>query len=532
MLSTKTSPLSKKILSHLVYDFLSQKTELRSFYDQFPDKNGFKQFLSNKNLFKDLDRKLLVDVLKEQSALVSNTNASSQKNIDLLKEKNTYAVTTGHQLCLFTGPLYFVYKIFSAINLCEKLKKEFPENNFVPVYWMASEDHDFDEVNHLHVFGKRITWNSTQKGSVGNFSTEGLSEIGKQLREIFGENKNSVFLMDLFTEAYIKNKNLADATRFLVNHLFGEYGIIILDGQSAQLKKQFSEIFKKDIFENVPFKKVSETNEKLNKLGYSPQVNPREINCFYSEPSLRARLENDGANYKVANEKKFSKEDIEKLIENDPEKISPNVVLRPCYQQAILPNIAYVGGPGEISYWLEYKAMFDELKLVYPILVPRKFVMVIDSSTEQKIKRFGFSEEDLVEDEQALIKKYLEKSNNTFELEAYKKELEQLFSKINNEAGAIDKTLNAAVEAEKQKSINGLSGIEQKVNKALKQRSEIEVNQIKGIKSKLFPNSVPHERYDNFSAFYLKWGKEFLDILKKDLKYDLKELNQIFLVEG
>ena len=106
-----------------------------------------------------------------------------------------------------------------------------------------------------------------------------------------------------------------------------------------------------------------------------------------------------------------------------------------------------------------------------------------------------------------------------------------MFAKVNTEASAIDKTLNAAVEAEKQKSINSLSNIEQKANKALKQKSETEVNQIKGIKSKLFPNGVPHERFDNFSIFYLKWGQDFLDFLKQNLKYDLKELNQIFLIE-
>ncbi len=539
-LNKQTVIISKKLVGNLVYDYLSQKKEVRIFYNQFPDTNGFKQILSSKDVFKNIDRKLLVKVLKEQSSLVNNSNPRSLKNIELLSKENSFTVTTGHQLCLFTGPLYFIYKIFSVINLCEKLKLEFPENNFIPLYWMASEDHDFEEVNHLNVFGKKIVWNLEQSGSVGNFSTEGLGEIQKQLKDIFGENENTNYLLKLFGDAYIKNpsvperagKNLADATRYLVNELFGKYGIVILDGQNALLKKRFENYIKKDIFENVPFKKVSESIEYLKKLGYSSQVNPREINCFYSEPGLRARIEKDGTNYKViGTDKIFSKTELEKLIETGPEKISPNVVLRPCYQQAILPNIAYVGGPGELAYWLEYKAMFDELKLAFPILVPRKFVTVLDSTSQQKIKKFGFSNQDLEEDEQTLIKMYLEKSNVVFQLEKYKKELEVLYSRVNREASEIDKTLSSAVEAEKQKSINALTNIEAKLNKALKQKSETEINQIKALKNKLFPNHAPQERFDNFSMPYLKWGPEFLNFLKESLEYDLIDWDQVFVGE-
>ncbi len=531
MLVKQELPFNKKQLNSLVYDYLSKKNTVSDFYKYFPDKEGFRNAIAS-NSFNGIDRNLLKNELLQQSKLVSNTTKQSLSNIELLANGNSFTVTTGHQLCLFTGPLYFVYKIFSVINLCETLKKEFPGHDFVPVYWMASEDHDFEEVNHLNVFGKKIVWQTTQAGTVGAMDTKELEAVCVQFSEILGSTENAKEMVQLFKDSYLNHNNLSDATRYLVNHLFGEYGLVTVDGNSKALKETFMAYFKKDIFENIPFKHAGESIDKLNKLSYNVQVNPREINCFYIENGIRARFEKEGDKYRViGTEKLLSKQELEALIEAKPESISPNVVLRPCYQQFLLPNIAYVGGPGELAYWLEYKTMFDALQLPFPVLVPRKMIALIDMATKQKMDKFGFDFETVYEEEQSLIKSFLEKSNGTFEIEAHKKVLEQLFSKINEAASIIDKTLGGAVDAEKQKSINSLSAIEQKVNKALKQRSETEINQIKNIKSKLFPNALPQERVDNFSMYYVKWGADFFRSLKDDLNYDLKELGQIFFIE-
>jgi bacillithiol synthase len=530
MLVKHTSPLQERTLSPLVHHYLSGKEELRSFYSFFPDKNGFSKAMAS-HPFKSLNRNLLVDDLKRQASLVKNTSASSRTNIELLGGENTFSITTGHQLCLFTGPLYFIYKIFSVINLCENLKTEFPDKNFVPVYWMASEDHDFEEVNHLHVFGKKLEWSSKESGAVGEFSTGGLNEVSEQFKQVLGEHPNAEVIIQLFNDAY-KHSSLADATRYLVNALFGSYGLVVLDGNSIELKKTFIPVLKKDIFENGPAAKVNESIRELNSLNYETQVNPREINCFYIEKGLRARIEKENGNYSViGTDKKFTKEQLEKIIETETEKISPNVVLRPVYQQSILPNLAYVGGPGELAYWLEYKSMFDELEVFFPLLVPRNFVTLIDKATQQKIQKSGFKPEDFSGAEQELIKVYLEKNDKNLDLENYKKDLQALFQKLSSEVQAIDPTLKASAEAEGQKSVNAIGHIEQKLNRAIKQKSETELNQIKTVKSKLFPNNVPQERYDNFSMYYLKWGKEFFDALKKELNYNLKEFQQVYLAE-
>lgn len=523
MLSHKALPVKKELFSSLMFDYLTESNSVKEFYSHYSDKNGFTNALKNITAYK-FDRKTLTNELICQSKLVKNTDAKSIVNIQLLLNENTFTITTGHQLCLFTGPLYFIYKIYSVINLCEALKREFSEYNFVPVYWMASEDHDFEEVNHFNVYGKKVEWQSQQTGAVGSFATNDLQSAFSQFKEIAGDSESLKELVVLFENAYFKHANFADATRYLVNELFGKYGVVVVDGNSKELKAGFSDYFKKDIFDQIPSKAVSDTITKFNHLKYDVQVNPREINCFYMDNGTRARIEKSGEVYNVVGtDINFTKEQLTILIQTQPEKISPNVVLRPCYQQMILPNLAYVGGPGELAYWLEYKKLFEAMNLFFPVLTPRKFVTLIDNNLLNKLNKLGFEMENVLENEQEMVKIYLEKSNKTFNLEEYKKSIESLFQNISAEMSKIDNTLVASADAEKQKNLNSIAALEQKTIRAIKTKSDTQVNQIKNIKSKLYPNGVPQERVENFSAYYAKWGKDFMNVLKDKLTYDLNK---------
>lgn len=519
------------LFSSLFEDYLEQSGKVKPFYSNHISKKDFTAYLE-KHAFSEVNRPTLVKVLNEQAGLVNNTSANSLNNINLLQGSTTYTVTTGHQLCLFTGPLYFIYKIISTINLCESLKRNFPDKDFVPVYWMASEDHDFEEINHVNVFGKKIVWNSSQKGAVGEFSTEGLKDVISELKTILGDNENSKELIHLFEKAYAGHSNLANAMRYIVNALFGEYGLIVLDGNDVSLKTLFKEEFRKDIFEGTSFKEVSQSINELKKH-YSAQVTPREINVFYKDKNIRERIERQGERFAILNsEINFSKKELEELIENNPEKLSPNVVLRPLYQQKILPNIAYVGGPGELAYWLEYKSMFDAFKISMPILMPRNFVMLLDKANQNKLQKLNLNIEDLFKDGEELVKQLIKTQHNDINLESAKKQLSKIYSEITEMVVNIDKTLGGTAEAEKQKAINGLAAIEQKINKALKQKSETDVNQIWSLKEKLFPKNIPQERYDNFSMYYSKYGKEFIACLKSELTYDLEKFEYSVLKEN
>ena len=240
MLFTKqTLPIENtNLFSDLFIDYINNSDKVKPFFQEQIYKTNFQSYF-NTTSFDAINRSVLVNALNDQSLLVKNTSEFSKKTISLLESPSTYTITTGHQLCLFTGPLYFIYKIVSAINLCKTLKTEFPDKNFVPVYWMASEDHDFEEINHVNVFNKKVVWNSPQTGSVGDFKTEGLAEVIAELKTILGENENAKTLISLFERAYLKHDNLADATRYLVNELFGKYGIVVLDGNDKVLKTLF-----------------------------------------------------------------------------------------------------------------------------------------------------------------------------------------------------------------------------------------------------------------------------------------------------
>jgi len=495
----------------LFLDYVNGK--LKDYHSYEPNLEGIKKF-TEENKYAGLNRALLVEELKKQNAWLKLSDLS-KKNIESLLDPNTYTICTGHQLCLATGPLYFIYKILSVINLSGELNKKYADKKFVPVYWMATEDHDVEEINHVNLFNKKFTWSTDQKGRVGEFALTGIDAFLHEIKDVLGENENAGRILELLTAAY-SQKNLAEATRYLVNELFGQDGLLILDGNSRVLKQTFIQEIEKDIFENFAFQKVNATIEKLKAQGYQAQVNPREINCFYADKGLRERIVEENAKYKILNTNlSFSKQELQKKIEEETEKFSPNVVLRPLYQQKIMPNAAYVGGPGEIAYWLEYKAMFEEAGIPYPALVPRSFVLYIEKGLQQRIEKLNLKIEDLFGDKNQLIKTYALKQQ-PFDLENEKETLRKEFLNIRAQISEIDRTLEAATDAELQKNLKGLEALEQKVIRAIKQKSEASINQIETIYGRLFPNNIPQERVENFLRFFIG-NPVFIEEVKNQL---------------
>ncbi|MGZ3863520.1 MAG: bacillithiol biosynthesis cysteine-adding enzyme BshC [Bacteroidia bacterium] len=505
------SPEKTNSFSKIFLDYISGK--LNDFVAYEPTPEGIAAFIK-KNNYDSLDRNVLVAELQKQNAGLKLSDAT-QKNIEQLKNKNTYTITTGHQLCLATGPLYFIYKIISVINFCETLNKKYPQNYFVPLYWMASEDHDFEEINHINLFNKKFTWNTAQKGRVGDFSLENIDSFLNEIKDVLGENENAKTILQILKTAY-SQKNLAEATRFLVNELFGNYGLIVLDGNSKTLKQQFITEIKKDIFENFAFKAVNNSIEKLKAKGYEAQVTPREINLFYAGKNFRERIILENSKFKVLNsDLEFSKGELEKKIETETESFSPNVVTRPLYQQKIIPNAAYVGGPGELAYWLQYKTMFEEASIPFPVLVPRNFVLYIEKGLQQRIEKLNLNVEDFFVGKDKLIKDFALKQQ-PFDLEKEKEALKKHFEEIKKNISKVDKTLEAATDAELQKNLKSLELLEQKALRAIKQKNEQSLNQIEVIHGRLFPDGVPQERVENFLRFYLS-NPNFIEDVRNTL---------------
>ncbi len=475
-------------------DYISQKKSLTPFYNRFPSSENFESQIKEKqSQFSLSNRNVLAEVLTSQYEKLEVSEKVKQ-NISSLRNSNAFTVTTGHQLNVFTGPLYFIYKIVTVINACKELKKKFPSQDFVPVYWMASEDHDYEEVKSFRLYGKKYSWETKQSGAVGRFDTDGLAQLAEQLP---GDTS-------IFKNAYKNFKTLAAATRCYVNELFGTEGLIVLDADDERLKRIFKNVIRKDVLKNIPKEKVEATNKELEDLGYHTQIHARDINFFYLDNGIRNRIEKKGEKYEVLeSDISFSKDQIEKLIESNPEKFSPNVILRPLYQEMILPNIAYTGGPAEVIYWLQLKSVFDYFNVAFPMLMPRNFAMVMDQPLLRKFEKTGLELKDLFEDKNYLFNQWITKnSKNNLSLTEELSKAKAIFEDIHSKVALIDTTLIKNVEAQSKRTLQSIENIEKKMLRAEKRRHDDKLGQLASVKDFLFPNGNPQERVDNFLNFY------------------------------
>ena len=502
----------------LIVDYLAEKTELKSLYNRFPTLENFKSQLEEKAQNYPLEnRKSLVSALENQYKGFQ-ISAATTTNISLLSNSKTFTITTGHQLNLFTGPLYFLYKIVSTITLCDTLKKEYPIYDFVPIYWMATEDHDFEEINHFNFKNAKINWNKESHGPVGRFSTEGLAAVLEVFTSELGIGVNASYLNELFENSYLKHNNLADATRFLANQLFGDKGLVILDGDDKTLKHLFIPFVKNELTNKTSFKKVTETNSLLQ-TNYEIQVNPREINLFYIEDNLRQRILFENNQFKVNNTKlAFSEKEILELVENHPEKFSPNVILRPLYEEIVLPNLCYIGGAGEISYWLQLQSVFEANTVTFPILLVRNSVLLVTEKQLKKADKLNLSWADLFSNQQELFtEKTKEFSKFNLDFSEQKEKLKQQFEKLLLIANETDKSFIGAVKAQQTKQIKGLENLEKRLLKAEKRVHAEKLEQVILLQNELFPNQGLQERKVNFSEFYLDVNGKLIEKLFQQL---------------
>ena len=513
--------------SKIVDDYLSESEYLKSFYELYPTLKNFKKAVQSK-CFPEVNRIVLADRLTSQ---YSNDKVNLKeegrvaKNINLLKQNETYTITTGHQLCLFTGPLYFIYKIVSAIKLCESLKKDSPDINFIPVYWMATEDHDFAEVNHFNVDQKRFEWHTEQKSAVGRMELsemkEVIAEYGERLTDY---SANAEELRKLFTTAYSKFKTLAGATRYLVNELFGKYGVVIIDGDDAELKKLFIPILKKELLEEFSSTEIENQNKKLAKR-YKIQVNPREINLFYLTDNSRQRIIKENGSYYVNDTSiSFSEEEILLELDEHPERFSPNVLLRPVYQETILPNLAYVGGGAELAYWFQLKTTFQAANIPMPLIILRNSVAWLNEKQSKYFDQLEITKQQLFLEEGVLMKEWVV-ANSKYSLELTKEKATQLqfFKKLQSLAENVNQSLTDHVGALSAKNQKQLDKLSEKLIRSERRKSESAQERISYLKTSLFYNNGLQERRLNFSEIYQSHGKEMIEILIEQFETPTKD---------
>ena len=499
MMKTTSIPRSKlPFFSKEEIDLIYKQEQLSEFIGlPFALENFEKQLNTKQKSFSDEQRLVLADTLEENYAsLPKNKLANAQ--IKLLKNKNTYTITTGHQLCLYGGPLYFFLKIIHTIRLCEVLKDHYPDYNFIPVFWMASEDHDSEEIQSLNLFGKKITWNHEQNGPVGRFNTKNISGVKDELLEVLRDSKGGE--LDNYLSA-LKGNTYGNAFKNWIHYLFGQMGLLVLDADQQELKKQMIPVFEKEIFENFSNNYIEKTNQKLLIEKRTPQIYSRRINVFYMEKGVRIRLIQKGRGHYVAGEKSFSEDELINLLNEQPNRFSPNVALRPIYQELILPNLCYLGGIAELKYWTQLKSIFEAFAVPYPMLKLRSNLLWIDKTSHQRMLQLGLTIDELFEQTEVLQKKILSNADtNPIDSEKVLVALE-IIEKKYQESIKHEPGLQSWLGAELNKVKKQLKSIEQRIEKTKKNTFDGQLKKVAKLKENLFPNQKLQERTLNLLHF-------------------------------
>jgi bacillithiol biosynthesis cysteine-adding enzyme BshC len=496
--------------SKIVLDYLDQQDSLKPFFAYPPSLTGIREALAARKQF-PTDRKLLVQHLSNQYKAVPASDAV-KKNIDLLLSPDTFTITTAHQPNIFTGPLYFLYKILHAIKLAEHLTGVMPGHHFVPVYYMGSEDADLDELGHIYLEGEKLEWKTQQTGAVGRMVIDQsfqalITRMEGQLSVLpYGRD-----LIQLLKEHYREADTIEQATFKMVNALFGEYGLLVLLPDNAALKKQMTAVFQDDLLYQQPSAIVQKTSEQFGRL-YKVQAHPREINLFYLEGDIRQRIEFVNGRYEVLHTKlSFSKDELLAELDAHPERFSPNVILRGLFQEMILPNIVFIGGGGELAYWLELKDLFTHYNVPYPVLALRNSFLLLEKKWQEKIAKLGLESTDFFLPTEQLVNKLVTRdSKNQVTLNGNLTGAAQLYDLLKKRAVAIDNTLGQHVEALKTRTLHQLQELEKKMLRAEKRKFVDQRRQVQSVKERIFPGDGLQERIDNFSYYYAKWGRDFI----------------------
>ncbi len=476
-----------------------------------PSISAFSQAIKDRQDF-DIDRPLLVSVLN--STYKDGATSTQMTNIAALADVKTFTIVTAHQPIVLGGPAYYIYKICSVINVCKQLSVLHPDCHFVPTFVSGAEDHDFDEVKNVHLFSKTITWQTDQTGPVGRFDLQGIEEVLSDFKGMIGSQPNAAKIVTIFEKALAKANSYNEFVFEWVNALFGQYGLIVMNMDDERIKRRFIPIIQKEIFDRPSETLVKETQEKLNNdFHFKSQAFAREINFFYLLPGKRERIIFEDGLYKINNtELTFTEDALRSQIEAHPDCFSPNVVMRPIFQEYILPNLAYIGGGGEIAYWLERKSQFAHFGVYYPMLIRRNSLMILSKSIQKSIHKLSLSEDDLLLDEVDLIRAFASRSaGENADIAEELSTVEKTFHALATKAKSVDPTLEGMVMAEAAKSIKSIQAIEARLIKSLKSREEVSIQQISNLKSKLFPGGGLQERTDSFWSLYANESEDLLD---------------------
>jgi bacillithiol biosynthesis cysteine-adding enzyme BshC len=499
--------------SKLVNDYLAGADAIKPFIQHSANAKGIEAAIQDRQSFAT-NRAILVAELRQQYAGIALT-ATQENYLEQLLAPNTFTICTAHQPNIFTGHLYFIYKILHTIKLAAHLHQTMPQYNFVPVFYMGSEDADLDELGHVNINGTTLTWQTNQTGAVGRMKVDKafialMDALEGQLLVL----PHGAEICGLFRASYTLGTTIQQATLQLVNALFNQYGLLVLIPDNANLKRAFQPIIEKELLTQFSNKAVTPTIEALNQH-YKVQAAGRPINLFYLMDDKRERIEKDGDLFKVeALELSWTEDAILAELHQHPERFSANVILRGVFQETILPNVAFIGGGGEVAYWLELKAVFEAAEVPYPVVLLRNSFMAMTNQQQLKIESLGFSTEQFFQPTAALVEALVKRETaHELSLDTHKETLLNYYEQLQATASMVDVTLTQHVAALQARALKAVVELEKKILRAEKRKFETEQRQITTLKTQLFPNNSLQERVDNVAVYIAQYGFEWMDMI-------------------
>lgn len=505
------SPLPAGYFPEFYSDLFLSDSNLQQLYANAGVKVNWDQIIQEKSSFTDTGRKKLVEVLRQQYANLEAGKAA--ENISKLLSSNTFTITTGQQIHTFLGPLFLLYKALSTISLANVLTSKYPDKQFVPVFWMATEDHDLAEIDHVSVFGKKYRWDTAQTGAVGRFSTAGLSQVLAEIKSAIRPDVASDQVFAIFETAYSRFQNLADATRYLLNHFLGDRGLVVLDADHSTLKESFRDVMKADLLLRNSESPMRESVQQLKHYGIEPQLPAKNGNFFLLSDQKRERIDVQENGFKVqGTERTISMGEMSEMIDKQPDMISPNAAFRPLYQETILPNIAYIAGPGEIKYWLQLTGVFRANQIPLPALFPRHSLSMPDEKSMQWLHQNGIDEstqwEPEIEWKNKLMGNLKETKGVESQVSALQADIEELNAKLYAQGNKDLKTLKKMGDEYLKELLRSQKRWQESLFEQPENKARIE--KAMKIRARFFDPSKPQERIVDFLEALLK-EPSFLD---------------------
>ncbi|MCB0791651.1 MAG: bacillithiol biosynthesis cysteine-adding enzyme BshC [Flavobacteriales bacterium] len=506
----ETGRFSKAVLDHL-----SDAPEIRGLRDHAPDLPSLVR-AAHARAFDPAHRAVLVERLRAQYEGLEQGDAV-QRNIERLAQPDALTVTTGHQLCLFGGPMYLPFKVLNTVSLAERCTQELGRP-VVPVFWMASEDHDREEIDHTFLNGERITWPGQPRGAVGRLRLQGVEQSLEELDAAIGPAPFGPELLDLARSCYRSERTLGQATQAFIHGLFGHHGVLIIDGDDPALKRFFVPVMEQDLLHGVTHRAVEHANAVLSEH-YKVQAHVRPIDLFYLHQDRRSRIEQEGDHYRVLDGGPvFTAAELLVEVRNHPERFSPNVLLRPLYQETILPNIAYIGGGGELAYWFQLKWVFQALQIPMPVLMLRTSAGFLSEKHEQQWASLGLKVSDLFADRSALRTRVaLERAGARTDVEQEARTLQQLFDALASRMKQIDPTLEASARSAQARSERVLDGLQHKMERAVRRKESEALARLDKVLDAFIPGGQLQERRENLLAEWSRSGPALFDVLLREL---------------